>query len=114
MSGFSGIRKNVGHDFNYFTKVTVTWSAFGGSSADGSSPDLIIPFPTQGLMLLNEDSTNIVEVSFNGNTLHDELNPAQPSKGIAYDNRVNSLVWLRLKTGSAGPAIVSVRAWGVR
>ena len=108
---YSGIRKTQGHDFNYFTKVTVTWSNFGGSSTDGYSPDVIIPFQTQGFILLNEDATNIVEVSYNGNTLHDELNPSLPSKGLAYDARVNSLMWLRLKTGSAGPAVISIRAW---
>lgn len=106
------ITKTQGRDFNYFKKITVTWSNFGGGASDGYSPDIIIPFSTQGFLLLNEDSSSVVEVSFNGNTVHDELNPSLPSRGIAYDNRVNSLVWFRLKTG--GSAVISIRAWGIR
>lgn len=110
--GFSGISKTQGKDFNFFTKITITSGTFGGTSGDGTSPDIIIPFSTQGLMLLNEDAAAVVEVSFNGNTVHDELNPTLPSKGVSYDNRVASLVWLRLKSGSS--AVVSVRAWSIR
>ena len=109
---FTGITKHQGRDFNYFTKITITSSSFGGTSGDGYSPDVIIPFSTQGFMLLNEDTAAVVEVSFNGNTVHDELNPTLPSRGVIYDNRVNSLIWLRLKSGSS--AVVSIRAWALR
>jgi hypothetical protein len=74
-----------------------------------SDLDLIIKFPTTGVILLNEDATSIVEVSFNGNTVHEELNPALATKGMSYDRRTISSIWLRLKSGSS--AIISVRAW---
>jgi hypothetical protein len=110
--GFSGITKTQGKDFNFFTKITITSGTFGATSGDGKSPDVIIPFSTQGIMLLNEDTAAVVEVSFNGNTVHDELNATLPSRGVVYDNRVASLIWLRLKSG--GSAVVSIRAWSIR
>jgi hypothetical protein len=105
------ITKTQGRDYNFFKKVTVTWSTFGGGQSDGVSPDVIITFSTQGLMLLNEDSSSVIEVSYNGTTVHDELNPALPSKGVSYDGRTESLIWLRLKSGSS--AVVSIRAWSI-
>src|ERR1019366_4143693 len=109
--GFPGIIKKQGLDFNYFSKVTVTWSSFGGGASDGYGCDLVIPFSTQygGILLLNEDSSSVVAVSYNGSTQHDELNPSLPSKGICYDNRTVSLIWFKLISGSS--AVVSIRAW---
>lgn len=108
--GFPGITKKQGRDFNYFQKVTVTWNTFGGGASDGYGPDLIIPFETQGIILTNEDATSVIEVSYNGTTIHDELSKAVlPS--IPYYVRRNSLIWFRLKSGAS--AIMSVRAWSI-
>lgn len=93
-----------GFDFNYFQKVTITSSSFSNTC------DLFIPFSTQSISFLNEDGTSVVQVSFNGNTVHDELNPTLPSKGVTYDNRVISKIWFKLTSGSS--AVISVRAWG--
>jgi hypothetical protein len=103
---------NYGHNFNFFQKVTVTATTFGGSSIDGYQPDIIITFPTQGILLLNEDTAAVVQVSYNGITVDDELDPTLPSKGVAYDNRVVSKVWFKLVSGAS--AVVSIRAWGTR
>jgi hypothetical protein len=94
-----------GHDFNLFSKVTVTNSTFN------STADIFIPFSTQGFILLNEDSANIVQVSFNGTTVHDELNPVI-ARGFTYDNRVVAKIWFKLETGAS--AVISVRAWAIR
>jgi len=109
------VTKTQGHDFNFFQKVTCTWSNFGGgpgfnNKSDGASPDIAITFSTQGFILTNEDTSAIIEVSYNGTTVHDEINPAI-MKSITYDNRRNSLMWFRLKTG--GSAVISVRAWAI-
>lgn len=101
--------KTLGRDFNFFKKVTVTWNTFGGGNTDGKSPEIIIPFSTQGFILMNEDNSSIIEVSMNGSIVHDELNPGLPSKALAYDNRVASFIWFRLKSGAS--AVVSIRAW---
>ena len=110
-NNYPGVKpKKIGHDFNFFQKLTITATSFGGTSVDGYQPDIVLTFPTQGISFLNEDSTSIVEVSFNGNTVHDELNPTLPSQGTTYDNRSVSMIWFRLKSGSS--AVVSIRAWG--
>jgi hypothetical protein len=98
---------SYGRNFNFFQKVTVTAPTFN------TNCDLIITFPTQGILLLNEDGYGaIVQVSFNGNSVDDELNANLPSKGIAYDVRQISKIWFQIVSGSS--AVVSVRAWGTR
>lgn len=92
-----------GFDFNYFKKVTISSNSFGKNC------DLFIPFSTQGISFLNEDGASIVQVSFNGNAVHDELNPSLLSKSVTYDNRVISKIWFKLTSGSS--AVISVRAW---
>lgn len=110
--GFPGITKKQGRDFNYFVETAVNWTTFGGGSTDGYGPDQVITFITQGVMFLNLGS-GTVEYSFNGNTVHGELNSANPSVGMVFDNRIISLIWFRVKTGSSGPITISVQAWGI-
>ncbi len=110
-NNFPGIGyNNVGRDFNYFQKVSVTATTFGGTSVSGQQPDCIITFPTQSVLLLNEGS-GVVEYSMNGNTVHGELNSATPSVGLAFDNRVISTIWFRVQSGSSGPIVIAVHAW---
>lgn len=105
--------KTQGRDYNFYQKIPVTATTFGGSSADGYQPDTIITFSTQSVMFLNE-GTGTVEVSFNGTTVHEALSSTNASAGIVYDNRVISMIWLRVQSGSSGPINVSIRAWGTR
>jgi hypothetical protein len=110
------ITKNQGRDYNFFQKVSVNWAAFGGGQTDGYSPDAVITFSTQGFQFINLGSggTNVVEYSFNGNTVHGELNPTTGSVNLLFDNRVASLIWFRLQAGSSGPVVISIQAWGIR
>ena len=110
--GYPGIKKLQGRDFNYYQEVNVNWTAFGGNSSDGYGPDLIIPFTTQGVLFLNQGS-GVVEYSFNGSTKHGELNSAGLTQSLAFDNRVISLIWFRLKNGSPGSINVAVSAWSI-
>jgi hypothetical protein len=98
---------SAGFNKNFYQKINVTATAFGFSSIDGYQPDAIISFPTTACLILNEDSANIVQISFNGVYLAEEINPAI-IKGVAYDNRTISKIWLRVVSGSA---VVSIRAW---
>lgn len=99
-------------NYNYFKKINVNWSDFGGSGNTFGTvnAEMFIPFTTQGLLILNETSDK-VEYSFNGVDVHGELAYGTPSQGISFDNRAVSLIWFRLKSGSAGPITVSVQAW---
>ena len=113
-NNFPGIGyTTLGFDHNFFQKVAVSATTFGGGSVDGYQPDLIITFNTQTVMFLNLGSgaTNVVEYSFNGQTLHGELNPTNPSAGLVFDGRPVSKVWFRVQAGSSGPISVSVQAW---
>lgn len=112
-NNFPGIGYTTqGRDWNFFQKITVTASSYGGSSVSGEQPDIILPFTTQSILFLNEDSSSIISVSFNGTTQHDELNPILPSRSVVYDNRVISKIWFKLVSGSS--AVVSVRAFATR
>lgn len=113
---YPGIKKTQGFDFNFFQKVTVNWTTHFGANdgyttADGYGPDLIITFPTQGLIFSNSSGA-IVEYSFNGNTIHGELATTGNRSILTFTNRVASLIWFRLQ--APGTSIVSVEAWGTR
>lgn len=97
-----------GKDFNFFTKVEVNNATFN------TNCDVIITFPTQGVLFLIEENADAVEYSFNGTTVHGELDAALPSKGMIFDNRVVSKMWFRLRSGSTGPLTVRIDAWGTR
>lgn len=115
---FPHIKKIQGRDFNYFKKTVVNWSQFGTPDgytiSDGYGPDQIITFSTQSVLFLNENSSGVVEYSFNGTTVHGELDPTLPSRGLTFDNRVISLIWFRIKAGSTGPITIRVDAWSIR
>ena len=100
-----------GRDHNFYQKIIVTATDFGNTTISGEQPDIVITFPTHSIMLLNEDTTNIIEYSFNGNTVHGELNPTLPTRGLVFDNRTVSLMWFRIKSGSSGPVTVRIDAW---
>ena len=111
--GYPGVTKTQGRDFNFYQVLPVNWSTFGGGASDGYGCDMIITFTTTGVMFLNE-GTGTVEYSFNGSTVHGELASGSPTAGLTFDNRVISLIWFRVKTGSNGPINVSVQAWSIR
>ena len=98
-------------DYNFFKKINVVNSSFGDGIENDDSYDMIIQFTTQGVFMINE-GTGVVEYSFNGVDVHGELNSATVTAGLAFDVRVISKIWFRVKTGSSGPITVSVQAWG--
>jgi hypothetical protein len=115
---FPGIKKTQGHDFNYYKSLSVTWAQFGAldgyTIADGYGPDLIITFPTYGVIFTNETSASVVEYSFNGSTVHGVLDGTSTSttRSVTFNNRQISLIWFRLKSGST--PTITVTAWGTR
>lgn len=117
---FKNIKKNQGRDFNFYDTRTVTWTQFGApdgyTTTDGYGPDMVITFPTYGVIFTNESTGQVVEYSFNGTTVHGVLDgtAASTTRLKTFLNRPVSLIWFRLKSGSAGPATVTVEAWGTR
>lgn len=105
-----------GRDFNYYHSLSVSATSFGGGSVDGYQPDAIITFPTYGLIFTNETSGQIVEFSFNGNTVHGVLDGTSTSttRVLTFLNRNVSKIWFRMKSGSGGPATITITAWATR
>lgn len=108
-------KRNQGRDYNFFSRVAVSNTTFG-VVADGYHPDIIITFSTVsgGIIFITEgSSTNTVEYSFNGNTVHGELIPGVTSdrRALTFHNRNVSTIWFRVKAGSTGPINIVVEAW---
>ncbi len=125
----SGITKLQGRDYNYFNKIAVSWTAFGGGNS--GNPDVFIPFSTDWVQLINitmdgyvpdtgsgsqfTSPVLVVEYSFNGNTVHGELGTAIHNVSKVFQDRVIGLIWFRLQSGSGpGTATISVEAFGIR
>lgn len=104
---------NYGRDHNFYQAATITATTFGGGSVDGYQPDMIITFPTYGVMFTNESTGVVVQYSFNGNTVHGVLDGTATSttRVVLFNNRVVSLIWFRVVSGSAN---ITVTAWGTR
>jgi len=105
--------KTLGRDFNFFEVVSVNTATFGGGAIDGYQPDIVVTFPTQGFSFISygSASTNTIEYSFNGTTVHGELVPVTGSASLIFSNRTMATVWFRLKAGSSGPVNIRVEAW---
>ena len=102
-------RIGTGNPVNFFQKVTVTNTSFG-TSANNFKSDILIPFTTAGFSLSNEGS-GVVQVSYDGYNVGDELDSSLTTKFVQYDNRVACKIWLKVASGSAA---VAVRAWSIR
>lgn len=114
---YPNFKKKTGKDFNFFTILPVNWEQFGAPDGytieDGYGPDIIIPFPTQGISFINYsiDPKQIIEYSFNGTTVHGDMVPLTPSSTLVFDNRTICFIWFRLKSGSIGPIDIRIEAW---
>lgn len=115
-----------GYSHNFFTKISVSWTAFGGNSVDGYQPDTVINLiePTYTVILTNlaatfqsatpSYTTAVLEYSFDGNNVHGELGSSPSNVSLTFQNRVVSCIWFRVQSGSSGTIPVSVQGWGVR
>ena len=103
----------LGKDLNFYQKITVSTNVFSGNTIDGYQPDLCIPFAAHNVFFQNEGTTGtqVVGFSFNGTTLHGEMNPLMPSRSLWMFNRQICKVWFQLQPGSSGSVVVDVMAW---
>lgn len=101
----TGNKISLGHDFNFYQKVSVT-----ASGSFNSNYDAIITFSTQQVNFSLE-STGVIEYSFNGNTVHGQMDSTKNSANLQFPNRVVSKIWFRLVSGTG---TVRVEAWGIR
>lgn len=87
--------------YNYFRVVNVDGYAFP------VAPQVSFNFNSQGFSLLNR-GIHIVQYSFDGETLHGDMDPGDPSRGSFYDYRYESKIWFRCVDGYGS---VRVEAW---
>lgn len=88
--------------YNYFDVITVDGYDFP------TIPQAKFRLISSGISLINRGSYTI-EYSFDGETVHGDLNPADESVAMLFSNRVESVMWFRAVDGY-GP--VRVEAWG--
>lgn len=101
---YSGTRDKIalGHDFNFFTKIVP--SVVSLASPFGTGCDVLITIPTQTVTFQLEGSGNI-QYSFNGNTLHGDMQNGLSSASLIFQHRTISKIWFR------GTGTVRIEAW---
>jgi len=87
--------------YNYFNVITVDGYAFP------DDPQAVFDLNSQGFMFLNR-GPYVIEYSFDGDTLHGDLDPTDASKDRVFNSRCECKVWFRAVDGY-GP--VRVEAW---
>lgn len=88
--------------YNYFSEITVDGYDFP------TTPQVEFGFITQGISLLNRGNF-IIEYSFDGTNVHGDLNSADASYNMMFNNRLESKMWLRAVDGYGE---LRVEAWG--
>lgn len=96
------IKRN--RDVNFFEKLYVSSTVF----------DTVVTwnFNSVGiaLMVQDDDATNVIQYSFDGETVHGDMVPTYPSEAIIFDNRLANKVWFRRAT-PGDSVLVRVEAW---
>lgn len=100
-------RINYGQSFDFYKRVTVTRTTFGDPN-DGYRQDMLIPFTTNGVIIVNEDPSVAVQISFDGFNVHEELSTTAGITTVTYAHRTVSKIWLKVASSTAD---VSIRAW---
>jgi len=96
--------KTWGKDFDFFYKGDVVVRANGWRA----NADAVFNFRGQVSFSIVNEGTQVIEYSFNGNTLHGDLTPGTPTQAIIFDNRRVSRIWFRT---SAPGQTIRVEAW---
>lgn len=93
----------TGKQFSYFRRINVANAAFN------SDADVVLNFRGRGSFTLQNEGTGIIEYSFNGNILHGDSNAAKYSGTLTFTDRAETLIWFRLKSGTASD--IRIEAW---
>lgn len=87
--------------YNFFAVISVDGYSFPTDS------QVYFGFISQGISLLNRGS-KIIQYSFDGETVHGDLNPDDASKGLTFDGRFEDRIWFK---GDDGYGSVRVESW---
>ncbi len=94
-----------GKDFQFFEKTDVSSLSFGGNA------DVAFNFRGQQSLSIVNEGSDVIEYSFNGNTVHGDMTPSTPTAAIFFDNRRVSKIWFRVAAGGSGTHTIRVEAW---
>jgi len=94
----------TGKDFNYYSSIVIPASA-----AFPSDPQAQITFRGPQKLRFDLTAGTSLEYSFNGNTVHGDMNSGNNTKTLDFEVRSNKLIWFR----SAGGATVRIEAYGL-
>jgi hypothetical protein len=92
---------NFGKEKFFFQKLLVSAPAFG------TNADMAITLTDKESILLVNQGPGVVEVSFNGLSLHAELNLSTGTSTLSIHDPSIVKIWFRLKSGA--PSVVSVQ-----
>jgi len=87
--------------YNYFANINVDGYSFP------TSPQVSFGFNSQAFSLLNRGFF-VIQYSFDGHTIHGDLNSEDASKGLVFDGRCESKIFLKAVDGYG---ICRVEAW---
>lgn len=97
-------KQNLGKDFNHFERINVTAVAFGEYA------DTQFKFRCSNMSFsLVWEGTGTIEYSFNGNTVHGDMQNGVSTATLIFENRVVPGIWFRVKSGSGGN--VRIEGW---
>jgi len=96
----------IRREINFFEKTYISSTSFNINSP------ISWTFTSVGIALVVEsnDSTDVVEYSFNGVDVHGDMTPLTPTEAIIFDNRAHGKIWFRRST-PGDPVLVRVEAW---
>lgn len=91
-------------DSNFFGKYNVLSTSFEVVATWN--------FTSIGIALMVESNNvnDVIQYSFDGETVHGDMTPTMPSEGIVFDNRFQSKVWFRRAT-PGDSVLVRVESW---
>lgn len=91
-------------DINFFNKYRVSSTSFEVVASWN--------FISIGIALMVEsnNSADVIQYSFDGETVHGDMTPLMPSEAIIFDNRFVNKVWFRRATPGE-PVLVRVESW---
>lgn len=92
-------------DINFFHKLNVGSTSFSDHRVSWNFTSVGI-----ALMVESDNQADVIQYSFDGETVHGDMTPLRPSEGIVFDNRFQSKVWFRRAT-PGDPVLVRVEAW---
>jgi hypothetical protein len=96
----------IGKDFQHFQRVNVSGANFPQFA------DVQFKFRRSNMSFsLVWEGEGVVEYSFNGNTVHGDMQDGTPTEAMFFDNRNVNGIWFRLASGSAGD--VRVEGWAL-